>query len=78
MVNGTLSKIIYIGAYALAALALIGFILLGMTDRPVGPELYGAFFGAMGIIGGAHLEPPINPKATADALADQAAEKATK
>lgn len=68
MVNSALSRIIYIGAYLLAGIALVGFIVLGMAGKPVGPELYGAFFAAMGIIGGAHLKPPISTKATVQML----------
>lgn len=76
MINGTLSKIIYIGAYLMSAICLVGYFLLKSLDKPIDPELWIAFGASIGIVGGAHLKPPVNTSATTALIADLEAEKA--
>ena len=59
MVNGTLSRILYLSAAVLVGVCLVGIIALGLTDRPVPQELTGALTACTAFLFGAHVRPPV-------------------
>lgn len=58
MVNGTLSKILYLGAFGMMGLCVIGIIALSITEHAVPPELTVAFSSSLALIAGSHITPP--------------------
>ena len=69
MVNGRASLAIYIGAWVCVIACIIGIVILAVGEHPVPDEL--KYFGgaALGIVGGAHIAPPISKDATERVLA---------
>lgn len=60
MVNGTLSRILYLGAIILILACIVGIIAHGLTDRPVPYELTGVLSSCLAFLFGAHVRPPIS------------------
>lgn len=68
MVNGRLSLIVYVGAWAAILMCIAGFIVLAYHDREAPTELRIALTAAFGIITGSHIMPPITRRATESTL----------
>lgn len=62
MVNGTTSRILYVGAYGMIAMVLAGIVLLSSTNHPIPIELDAALTTLLGFIAGAHVKPPIGAR----------------
>ena len=70
MVNGFVSRGVYLGAWGCVALYMIGAFLLAGVDRSAPAELDKVLYVALGIVGGSHIVPPISRKATERAVAE--------
>jgi len=73
MVNGTLSRILYIGAFVCMGLCIIGYIVLAVAVKPVPAELGIAFTGSLALVAGSHITPPNVKKTTDGAVVEPAA-----
>ena len=58
MVNGTLSRILYVGAFVLTGICVVGYIILAMLARTIPGELAAAFTASLALIAGSHITPP--------------------
>jgi hypothetical protein len=64
MVNGAVSRIVYIGAFVCILACIAGIIILAVTDHETPNELMLALTACLGIVGGSHILPPISDAAT--------------
>lgn len=64
MINGTLSRILYLGAFAMVGMCIVGYIVLSMSNDPIPAELNTAMMVAFSLIAGSHITPPNVHKGT--------------
>lgn len=70
MVNGFISRAVYVGAWLAIGLYMLGAFYLANGDKHAPSELDNILYVALGIVGGSHIMPPIKSKATKAALAE--------
>lgn len=78
MVNGRASLAIYVGAWVAVLAVIIGSVVVAIAHADAPPILMIALSAAFGILGGAHIMPPMSKGATEKTLAVQEAEKGTR
>ena len=67
MVNGTLSKILYLGAFAMIGLCIVAITVLAMGNHETPAQLQVVMTALLAMIAGSHITPP-NVKKTVDGL----------
>lgn len=78
MVNGTLSRILYIGAFAIVGLVITAITVLAMNGHPVPGELQIVLPTLIAFIAGSQITPPNVEKTKTGAMVDPAATYTTK
>lgn len=69
MVNGSTSRLIYLGAWVCILACIIGIVILSVSDHETPGALMIAMTGAFGVITGSHIvSPPITREATEKTL----------
>lgn len=59
MVNGSTSKIIYLGAWLCAFTCIVGIVILGIGQDPIPVELGLALTACISFVAGAHVKAPV-------------------
>ena len=59
MINGTLSRILYVSCAVIVLVCVVGIVLHGLTSRPVPAELTAALSTCLAFMFGAHVRPPL-------------------
>lgn len=59
MINGTLSRILYVSSAVMIVTCIIGIVMHGLTARPVPVELTAALSTCLAFQFGAHVRPPV-------------------
>lgn len=70
MVNGTLSRILYVGAFACIGLLIVCMTILSTAGAAIPTELSGALMALIAFVAGAHIKPPVSLAATASVASD--------
>lgn len=69
MVNGSTSRILYIGAFVLLGVCIVAMAALAVLKAPA-PSIFDAVIvGLLGFIVGAHIKPPVSTDGNGAALA---------